>query len=71
MPPDQRGAWSPLLDQGDLVGAAVTRRGVRPVFVSPAHRVDVATALRLTLACTDRHRLPEPSRLGHQFASNP
>ncbi len=62
-PPDRRGAWSPLLDRGDLVGAAVrTRRGVKPVFVSPGHRVDVATAVRLTLACTDRYRLPEPSR---------
>jgi deoxyribonuclease V len=71
MPPDRRGAWSPLLDRGDLVGAALrTRRGVKPVFVSPGHRVDVATAVRLTLACTDRYRLPEPSRVAHQLASN-
>ena len=28
MPPDRRGVWSPLLDRGDLVGAALrTRRG--------------------------------------------
>jgi deoxyribonuclease V len=70
-PADLRGAWSPLLDRGDLVGAAVrTRRGVKPVFVSPGHRVDVATAVRLTLACTGRYRLPEPSRVAHQLASN-
>jgi deoxyribonuclease V len=70
-PADRRGAWSPLLDRGDLVGAAVrTRRGVKPVFVSPGHRVDVATAVRLTLACTGRYRLPEPSRIAHQLASN-
>ena len=70
-PPDRRGAWSPLFDRGDLVGAAVrTRRGVKPVFVSPGHRVDVASAVRLTLACTDRYRLPEPSRVAHQLASN-
>jgi deoxyribonuclease V len=71
MPPYRRGAWSPLLDRGDLVGAALrTRRGVKPVFVSPGHRVDVATAVRLTLACTDRYRLPEPSRVAHRLASN-
>jgi deoxyribonuclease V len=70
MPPDQRGAWSPLLDRGELVGAAVrTRQAVRPVFVSPGHRVDVATAVRLTLACTTRYRLPEPSRTAHRLAS--
>jgi deoxyribonuclease V len=69
-PPDQRGAWAPLLDRGEIVGAAVrTRRGVKPVFVSPGHRVDVASAVRLTLACTDRYRLPEPSRAAHQLAS--
>jgi deoxyribonuclease V len=70
-PADQRGAWAPLLDRGDLVGAAVrTRHGVKPVFVSPGHRIDVASAVRLTLACTDRYRLPEPSRAAHRFASN-
>jgi deoxyribonuclease V len=70
-PPDQRGAWAPLLDRGEMVGAAVrTRRGVKPVFVSPGHRVDVASAVRLTLACTDRYGLPEPSRAAHRLASN-
>ena len=70
-PPAQRGAWAPLLDRGDVVGAAVrTRRGVKPVFVSPGHRVDVASAVRLTLACTQRYRLPEPSRAAHRLASN-
>jgi deoxyribonuclease V len=70
-PPDQRGAWAPLLDRGEVVGAAVrTRRGVKPVFVSPGHRLDVASAVRLTLACTGRYRLPEPSRAAHRLASN-
>jgi deoxyribonuclease V len=36
-PPAARGAWSPLWDRSELVGAAVrTRHGVKPVFVSPA-----------------------------------
>lgn len=69
-PPPERGAWSPLCDRGEVVGAAVrTRRGVKPLFVSPGHRVDVASAVRLTLACTDRYRLPEPSRAAHRLAS--
>ena len=70
-PPADRGAWSPLWDRGDLVGAAVrTRRGVKPLFVSPGHRIDVASAVRLTLVCTDRYRLPEPSRTAHRLASD-
>jgi deoxyribonuclease V len=47
-----------------------TRRGVKPLFVSPGHRIDVASAVRLTLACTDRYRLPEPSRTAHRLASD-
>jgi deoxyribonuclease V len=70
-PPPEGGAWSPLCDRGEVVGAAVrTRRGVKPLFVSPGHRVDVGSAVRLTLACTDRYRLPEPSRAAHRLASN-
>jgi deoxyribonuclease V len=69
-PPAERGSWTPLVDRGEVVGAAVrTRCGIRPVFVSPGHRVDVASAVRLALACTDRYRLPEPSRAAHRLAS--
>ena len=42
---------------------------MKPVFVYLEHRVDVATAVRLTLACTDRYRL-QASRVAHQLASN-
>ena len=65
-----RGAWSPLLDRDETIGAALrTRTGVKPLFVSIGHRVGLASAIRLTLACADRYRLPEPARLAHQLAS--
>jgi deoxyribonuclease V len=65
-----RGAWSPLLDRDQTIGAALrSRTAVRPLFVSIGHRVGLASAVRLTLACTDRYRLPEPTRLAHQLAS--
>ncbi|MDP2993313.1 MAG: endonuclease V [Deltaproteobacteria bacterium] len=49
-----------------LQGAVLrTRDGVKLVFVSPGHKIDVDTALRLTLACTTRYRIPEPTRLAH------
>jgi deoxyribonuclease V len=61
-PPAEQGAWTPLLDRRG-------RRTRRGVFVSPGHRVDVASAVRLALACTNRYRLPEPSRNAHWLAS--
>ncbi len=69
-PGTARGAWSPLLDRDQTIGAALrSRAGSKPLFVSIGHRVGLASALRLALACTDRYRLPEPSRLAHQLAS--
>lgn len=69
-PASAAGAWSPLLDRNQVIGAALrSRAGVRPLFVSIGHRVGLTSAVRLTLACTDRYRLPEPTRLAHQLAS--
>jgi deoxyribonuclease V len=65
-PGPDRGRHSPLLYKGLQVGWALrSRDGVRPVFVSPGHRVGLESARRITLACCRRYRLPEPGRLAH------
>lgn len=62
-PGEQRGDRSDLIDHGETVGAVLrTRRGVKPVFVSVGHRMDLATACALTVALTPRFRLPETTR---------
>lgn len=69
-PGDEVGAWSPLREGGDVIGAVLrTRAGVRPVFVSVGHRVDLATAIELVLGCTDGYRLPETTRVAHRVAA--
>ncbi len=69
-PPDVKGAWRPLVDRGETVGAALrTRAGAKPVYVSSGHRVGLDTAIEITLACTTRYRLPETTRLAHRLAS--
>jgi len=66
----EKGAWSPLRDGDEVIGAVVrTRRRVRPVFVSVGHRCTLEDAIRVTLACTTRYRIPEPTRLAHQAVS--
>ena len=43
------------------VGLALrTRDGVKPVYVSVGHLIDLAGAARLVLACGAGRRLPEP-----------
>lgn len=69
-PGEQKGEWSPLLEDGETIGAVLrTRTGIKPVYVSPGHRVSLQTAIRLTLACTTRYRLPETTRQAHRLAS--
>lgn len=68
--PDQRGAWMPLRDRDEIIGAVLrTRRGTRPLFISPGHRISLPTAVHYVLACTRGYRLPETTRQAHHLAS--
>jgi deoxyribonuclease V len=65
-PGRQRGSLAPLVDKGDVVGSIVrTRDGVKPVFVSAGHKIDLASAVRLTLESAEGYRIPEPTRQAH------
>ena len=68
--PEDRGTWVPLKDKDEIIGAVVrTRRGVKPLYVSPGHRVSIEGAVKWVLACTTRYRLPETTRWAHRLAS--
>lgn len=62
------GATTPLVDRGEVVGAAVrTRPRHKPLFVSPGHKVSVDGAVALALACCrDGGFMPVPTRLAHE-----
>lgn len=67
---EEKGAWEPLLDGDEVVGALVrTRTHVKPVYVSIGHRVCLETAVYYVLACTTRYKLPETTRRAHRLAS--
>lgn len=67
--PDRRGAWLPLMDGPEVIGAVVrTRTGVKPVYVSIGHRVSLESAIDFVLRCAPRFRLPEPTRWAHRLA---
>ncbi len=65
-PGPDRGDRAPLVVGGAARGAVLrTRKGVKPVFVSPGHLCDVEGAVKVVLATAPRYRLPEPIRLAH------
>ncbi len=84
-PPLEKGAYTLLKDkkrmkpdtqytirntQYETIGAVVrTRTNVKPVFVSVGNKCLLKDAIKITLACAVKYRLPEPTRLAHQFVS--
>ncbi|MEU8360395.1 endonuclease V [Nonomuraea sp. NPDC048882] len=71
-PGQERGAWTPIVHEGAVVGRALrTRRGVRPVYVSQGHRISLGTATGEVLRLASRYRLPEPIRHADHLARHP
>ncbi len=70
-PPDaDRGSWKPLVHHGQRIGAAVrTRPAVTPIFVSIGHRISLPNAIKWSLACAPKFRVPLPTRLAHVAAA--
>lgn len=68
--PPQRGARVPLMQGDEMLGWVLRSKDrVRPLIVSPGHRVSMASALEVVLACGRGYRLPEPTRLADRLAS--
>ncbi len=66
----ERGAWEPLMDRGEVIGAALcTRPGTKPLYISVGHRISLPTAIAYVLHCTTKYRLPETTRYAHKLAS--
>jgi hypothetical protein len=62
-PAADAGSGSPLMDGDEQIGLVLrTRTGVRPVFASIGHRIDLKSAAELAMACMGRYRNPEPIR---------
>jgi deoxyribonuclease V len=76
-PSSEKGAYSLLKDEKnklqsheEIIGAVVrTRMNVKPVFVSVGHKCMLEDAIKFTLDCAVKYRLPEPTRLAHQLVS--
>ena len=72
-PPLEKGSYASLIDesrQSEVIGAVVrTRTNVKPLFISVGNKCTLDDAIEMTLACTTRYRLPEPTRLAHQRVS--
>lgn len=68
--PEEKGSYVPLVYHNRTVGNVVrTKTRVNPVYVSIGHKITLDKATEIVLACTTKYRLPEPTRLAHQYAN--
>ena len=69
-PGSEKGCWMPLLDDGEEIGRVVrTRARVKPLYISPGHKVGFDAALEIVLQCSRGYRLPEPTRQAHLLSN--
>jgi deoxyribonuclease V len=67
---EEKGSYAPLWYKEQMVGAVVrTRRGVKPLFISPGNRITLDESVKIVLACCGKYRVPEPTRQAHLLVS--
>jgi deoxyribonuclease V len=60
------GDFSYLFGQDTIIGAALrTKKNVKPIYVSPGHRIGLASSIRIVLSSCRSYRIPEPIRRAH------
>lgn len=68
-PAAPRGTWTKVLVEGEPSGAVLrTQDGIKPVYVSPGHLVDLECSMALILGLDGEYRVPDPLRRADQAA---
>jgi len=69
MPELAAGAVSPLIYQEKMVGLILrTRKGVKPLYLSPGHLITLEESREITLGCVTKYRIPQPLRRADQLS---
>jgi deoxyribonuclease V len=57
-------------NRGEVIGAVLrTKDNVKPVIVSPGHKVSLEQSIDIMKNTTRGYRIPEPTRLAHQLVN--
>ena len=69
-PLKNKGSFTSLKDGEEIIGSVVrTRTNVKPVYVSIGNKCLLEEAIEITLSCAIKYRIPEPTRLAHNYVS--
>lgn len=68
-PGNNKGDFSYMYDKftKEVLGVALrSKKGVKPIFISPGHLISLEESVEIIKTCLKKHRLPEPTRLAHK-----
>ena len=67
---EKKGDYALLKEGEEVLGAVLrTRKKVKPIFVSPGHKIDLPNSMEIVLKCIVKYRLPLPVREAHIFVN--
>lgn len=67
---EQKGDYTPLKEGEEVLGVVLrTRKGVKPIFLSPGHKINLPNSIEIVLKCIVKYRLPLPVREAHIFVN--
>jgi deoxyribonuclease V len=63
-------SYSDLIDGNEKIGYVYrTKRNTSPIFISPGHRIDLKSTLKIFNSMPCPYRIPEPTRQAHLYAN--
>ncbi len=67
---EEKGSVSFIEFSGQRVGAVLrSRKKVKPIFVSPGHKISLEKSIEIVLKSLRGYRIPEPIRFAHIFVN--
>ena len=69
--PIEKGSWTKLIDREETIGIVLrSRTNVKPIYISPGHKISLETAVDYVMKCLTKYRLPETTRWADKLASD-
>lgn len=69
-PETEKGSFSYITENGERIGMVLrSRTNVKPIFVSPGHKVSFSDSREIVMQCLTKYKLPETTRSAHDLVN--
>ncbi|MGE9516482.1 MAG: deoxyribonuclease V [Solitalea-like symbiont of Tyrophagus putrescentiae] len=65
-----KGSIKYLEYQDTILGAIMrSKTNVKPIYISPGHKINLEASIKITEKCITKYRIPEPTRQAHKIVN--